>query len=102
METYHYSHADFRLTRPIQVGPLPPVGKVATEEATGLLTLRGVTRQVSFPVRAERVAGGIDVMAEIPITFSVWHIPNPSFAIAQVGSTGLIEVLLHVVPGRAQ
>jgi polyisoprenoid-binding protein YceI len=101
METYHYSHADFRLTRPIQVGALPALAKVVTEEATGLLTLRGVTHVVSFPVRAERVAGGIDVTAEIPITFSVWHIPNPSFAIAQVGSTGLIEVLLHLLPGSS-
>jgi polyisoprenoid-binding protein YceI len=100
METYRYSHAEFQLTQPIQFGPLPATGKVVTEEATGPLTLRGVTHVVSFSARAERVAGGIDVTAEIPITFSVWHIPNPSFAIAQVGSTGLIEVLLHLVPAR--
>ncbi len=97
METYRYSHAGFRLTQPIQIGPLPALGKVVTREVTGMLTLRGMTHVVSFPTNAERVAGGIDVTAAIPITFSDWHIPNPSFAIAQVGNTGLIEVLLHLV-----
>jgi hypothetical protein len=28
---------------------------------------------------------------------SDWHIPNPSFAVAQVGNGGTLEVLLQLV-----
>ena len=58
----------------------------------------GTQKTVSFPLHAERVANRIDINAAIPINFSSWHIPNPSFAVAQVGSTGQIEVLLQLTP----
>lgn len=96
METYKYPHGTFHLSRPIRLGTIPLPGRSVTEEATGALTLRGVTRPVRFSLHAERVGGAIDVNAEIPITFSAWHIPNPSFAVARVGRTGLVEVLLHL------
>jgi polyisoprenoid-binding protein YceI len=98
MATYDHPNATFELTQPIQLGAVPAPGAVITVNATGTLTLRGVSRTVTLGLRAERTASGIDVNAEIPITFSDWHIPNPSFAIAQVGKTGLIEVLLLMVP----
>ncbi len=98
LETYKYGQASFHLSQPIQLGAIPPPGNIVTEQATGQLTLRGTTRTVSFPLHAERVANGIDVNAAIPITFSSWHIPNPSFAVAQVGPTGQIEVLLQLAP----
>lgn len=102
MQTYRYKYATFRLTKPIEFGPipfgaLPPAGQTIRAGATGDLTLRGVTNSVNFQVTADRVAGGIDVAAQIPITFSRWHIPNPSFVIAKVGNGGTIEVLLHLV-----
>jgi polyisoprenoid-binding protein YceI len=100
METYAHPNGGFRLTEPIQLGSVPAPGQPVGEQATGDLTLRGVTRQVTFSLPAERSAGGVDVSAAIPITFSLWHIPNPSFAVAQLGSTGTIEVLLHLVPAQ--
>lgn len=98
MDTADHPHGTFRLTRPVELGRVPAVGQTISVPATGNLTLRGVTRQVTFTLDAERLSGGIDVKAEIPITFSLWHIPNPSFAVAQLGKTGTIEVLLHLVP----
>jgi polyisoprenoid-binding protein YceI len=98
MEPYKYPHASFVLTQPIALGQIPSPGQVVQESATGRLTLRGVTRTVTFPVQAERVDGGIDLTARITITFSDWHIPNPSFAVAQVGNTGTVEVLLDLTP----
>ena len=98
MKTYKYGQASFHLTQPIELDAIPPPGDIVTEQATGQLTLRGNTRVVTFPLHAERVANGIDINAAIPITFSSWHIPNPSFAVAQVGSTGQIEVLLQLAP----
>lgn len=99
METYRYRYATFNLAKPIYVGTIPPAGQTVRLSATGDLTMRGVTREVTFPVSAERVTGGIDVSSEIPVTFSRWRIPNPSFVVARVGDTGTVEVLLHLVPG---
>jgi polyisoprenoid-binding protein YceI len=100
LKTGTYPTATFRLTRPIQLGTIPGDSQVVSEPATGDFTLRGVTRPVSFTIKAERVTGGIDLNAEIPIHFARWKIPNPSFAVAKVGNTGTIEVLLHLVPTR--
>lgn len=100
MKTYDYPTATFKLTAPIHLGSVPPVGQQVQDTATGDLQMRGVTRPITFPLKAERVSDGIDVNAEIPIVFSRWHIPNPSFAVAQVGSTGTLEVLLHLTAGR--
>ena len=99
MDTADYPHSTFRLTEPIGLGAVPAVGQKIDEQATGELSLRGVVRPISFELSAERTsATQIDVNAEIPITFSLWHIPNPSFAVAQVGSTGTLEVLLQLSP----
>jgi polyisoprenoid-binding protein YceI len=101
LSTDKYPHATFRLTHPIVLGSIPPQGTILTENATGDLTLRGVTRPITFPVRAERTATGIDVNAEIPITFSNWHISNPSFVITKVANQGILEVLLELRPAAA-
>jgi polyisoprenoid-binding protein YceI len=98
LSTDKYPHATFRLTRPIELGSIPGDGKIVTEEATGDLTMRGVTRQVTFPIRAKRTSSGLAVNAEIPIKFSEWHIPNPSFVITKVANDGILEVLLDLRP----
>ncbi len=98
MKTYAHPNGNFRLTQPIQLGQIPPPGQIITAEATGQLTLRGTTRTVTFALKAERVGASLDINAEIPITFSLWHIPNPSFAVTEVGKTGVIEVLLRLTP----
>jgi polyisoprenoid-binding protein YceI len=100
MKTYDYPHGSFHLTQPIQLGRVPAPGQVVTATATGQLNLRNVTRVITFELKAERVGGTIDLNAEIPITFSDWHIPNPSFAVTEVGRTGIIEVLLQLAPAR--
>ncbi|MCL2395985.1 MAG: YceI family protein [Acidimicrobiaceae bacterium] len=96
LKTGTYPHATLRLLDPISLGADPGEGKVVTEHAVGALTLRGVTRTVEFTVKAERLGSRVDVNAEIPIRYGLWHIPNPSFAIAHVGDTGTVEVLLRL------
>ena len=102
MRTADYPTSSFRLTSPIQMGAVPGVGRTITEQAVGDLTMRGVQRSIAFTLAAERLAdGAIDINAEIPIRFADWHIPNPSFAVAQVGSTGTLEVLLQMVAANS-
>jgi polyisoprenoid-binding protein YceI len=97
METYEHPNGHFHLTEPIRLGEIPAPGKALFEWATGQLSLRGVTRPITFRLGAERVGEAIDVNAEIPVDYSQWHIPNPTFAVAQVSDVGTIEVLLHLV-----
>jgi polyisoprenoid-binding protein YceI len=97
MDAADYPKATFRLTEPISLGSVPDVGRIVKVPATGALTMRGVSRSVSFTLSAERLSSTqIDVNAEIPVTFARWHIPNPSFAVAKVGDTGTVEVLLDM------
>lgn len=96
LDTGDYPHATFRLTRALDLKSVPPIGRVVSAQATGILTLRGVSRTVTFTMGAERLADGIDLNGEIPISYGLWHIPNPSFAIASLGRTGTVEVLLHL------
>lgn len=102
MDTSQHPNGTFRLTSPIELDGIPAVGRQVSAQAVGDLTLRGVRRSVTFTLAAERLsAGAIDVNAEIPIRFSLWHIPNPTFPVAQLGSTGTVEVLLHLVPAKS-
>jgi polyisoprenoid-binding protein YceI len=98
MKTYDHPNGSFHLTRPVLLGRIPAPRSIVAATATGQLDLRGVSRSITFTLQAERVGGRLDVNAEIPISFSEWHIPNPSFAVTQVGPTGIIEVLLVLAP----
>ena len=94
MDVANHPEATFRLTAPIDFGTVPEVGGRLTASATGELTMRGVTKPVSFKVEAERTAAGFSVAGSIPITFSDYGIPNPSTGPAQVGDEGELEFLL--------
>jgi hypothetical protein len=53
------------------------------------------TRQVTFPLSAQRTATQIRVSGSIPVTFAAWGIPDPSFAsVVRTEDHGLLEFLL--------
>jgi polyisoprenoid-binding protein YceI len=100
MDVSQYPTASLVLTAPIDLGSIPAEGAVAHYNAAGNLDMHGVTKSVSFPVTAERIGSGIDVLADIPITFSEWNIANPSIGgFVTTASTGTLEVLLHLTQG---
>jgi hypothetical protein len=45
----------------------------------------------------DRSAKGYHANGALTIRFGLWDIPNPSFVVARVGSTGTLDVLLHLV-----
>jgi polyisoprenoid-binding protein YceI len=99
MDVATYPAGTFTLTRAIDLGPLPPVGAVRTYAAAGNLTLRGQTRPVTFTLQAERTAGGIEVAGSIPVLFSRWDIPNPSFTgFVTTQNHGVLEFKLSFRP----
>ena len=94
MSTAQFPTATFTLTKPIDFGTVPADGQSITTKATGDLTLRGVTRSVTFDVEAKLQSGRIGVLGNIPITFADYQIPNPSNAFADTEDHGLLEFVL--------
>jgi polyisoprenoid-binding protein YceI len=100
MDVSQYPTATLTLTTPIELGTIPADGAVEHYNAVGDLDMHGVTKSVSFPVTAERVGSGIDVLADVPITFSEWNIANPSVGgFVTTANSGTLEVLLHLTQG---
>ncbi len=95
MDVAAYPAGSFALTRPISLAPLPADGTIKSFTATGTLTLRGKAVAVTFPLKAECTAAGIDVQGSIPVLFSQWGIPNPSFTgFVTTQNHGIMEFLL--------
>lgn len=95
MDVAAYPTGTFTLTKPIRLAPLPALGAARTYTATGNLALHGQTRPVTFPLKAQRTASGIDVTGSIPVLFSQWNIPNPSFTgFVTTQNHGILEFLL--------
>ena len=100
MNVSQYPTATLTLAAPLALGTIPAEGAVAHYNAVGDLDMHGVTKSVSFPVTAERVGSAIDVLADVPITFSEWNIANPSIGgFVTTANTGTLEVLLHLTQG---
>ena len=94
MDTADHPTATFALTNPITLTRIPPVGTPITVQGSGTLSLRGTTRPVTVTLSAQRTATAIQLSGSIPIEFSDYGIPNPSFGPASTGDSGLIEFLL--------
>jgi polyisoprenoid-binding protein YceI len=97
MRTDEFPTATFRLSGPIDLGTLPADGAEITVEATGELTLRGVTHPETFELRAKLHGGSIVVSAAIPVDFDDYDIPDASGGPASVGRNGTLEVALTFV-----
>jgi polyisoprenoid-binding protein YceI len=100
METSRYPNAVFTLTRPVDLGAdFPSGGGPVTVDATGTLTVKDATREVTFPLTAVRNGDTIDVSGAVPVTFTDFGIAPPSFGdFVKVDPTGQIEFLLVLTP----
>jgi polyisoprenoid-binding protein YceI len=94
MDVANHPEGTFTLTEPIELASIPDDLEQITVSATGDLTLRGTTNQVTFDLTARRNGEAFEVNGSIPLTFADYGIPDPSAGPAQVGETGELEVLL--------
>jgi len=94
MQTSQFPTATFKLTSPIELGSVPAANSVITKKATGQLTLHGVTKTVTFDVKAQRTASGtIEVNGEVPVKFADYNINDPSGGPAQTEDHGVLVFL---------
>jgi polyisoprenoid-binding protein YceI len=96
MNTAEFPTATFTLTTPIELGTEPAEGTPITVPATGDLTVHGVTKSVTTDLNAQRTGDTIEVQGSIPVTFSDYEIPSPSFGGISVEDHGEIEFLLKM------
>ena len=98
LDVASYPTATFELRDTIALTPESLEGAELTVTATGTLTLRGVTKEVSLPLVAKLVDGTISVNGSVEIVFAEWGIPDPGISAISVEDRGLLEFL--VVFGR--
>jgi polyisoprenoid-binding protein YceI len=100
MDTSSFPTSTFALTKAIDFGKPPASGTQMSSNATGKLTLRGVTRTVTAHLTAEHNGGTIEVVGQIPVVFSDWKISPPVFqGVAQGQDHGTVEFLLFFTHG---
>lgn len=78
MDTEKYPLANFVLTKPIILVEKPLNGSTVNNTATGNLTLRGTTKEVTLSLSSTLQNSVITVIGQIQIQFDEWKIPNPS------------------------
>lgn len=94
MSTDEFPTATFVLTEPIVLDAIPTGDETTTAAATGELTLRGVTNEVTFDVTAQTTGGRIGVLGSIPVVFADYGIANPSVPGVTTEDHGLVEFVL--------
>lgn len=90
--------ATFVLTSPIS-GDGASLDESATVTGTGVLTLAGVSNEVTVEMTAAVDGATIRIAGQIPITFSDYGVTAPSLGFVQVEDTGLVEFLVVLTPG---
>lgn len=97
IETGRFPTATFVLTQPITLPSIPAEGETITVNATGDLTLHGVTKSVTIPLEAQRKGDAIAVVGSLDIPFADYAINKPSAAaVLSVDDHGVFEIQLFL------
>jgi polyisoprenoid-binding protein YceI len=94
MDVANFPTSTFVLTAPIDFKQVPTDGSTITASATGDLTLKGVTKSVTFDVDATFLNGRVAVVGQIPVLFADFGIDNPSFGTITTEDNGILEFVL--------
>ncbi|MFV0309018.1 MAG: YceI family protein [Desertimonas sp.] len=78
LDTGEFPTATFVLTTPIEMPESATAGAAFTVDATGELTIHGVTQTVTFPLDAQLVDDTIVVVGSLEISFADYGVEVPS------------------------
>ncbi len=78
LETGQFPTATFVLTEPIDLGEAVNTGAAVSVEATGDLTIHGVTTPVTLPLDAQLVDGTIVVVGSLDMALSTYGVEAPT------------------------
>jgi len=95
LDTARFPTARFVLTSPVELGPDAAAGKPLTVEASGELTIKGVTRPVRFPLQAKLERDTVVVVGSLEVVFADYGVEVPSAPIVlSVQDRGPLELQL--------
>jgi polyisoprenoid-binding protein YceI len=95
IQTSQFPRATFKLTQPITGTAIPADGTVVDVVANGQLTLHGVTKDVSIPLKAQHAGSVIEIAGSLEIAFADYNITKPnSFTVLSIADTGTMELQL--------
>jgi polyisoprenoid-binding protein YceI len=97
IETNKFPEASFKLTEPIEFGEVPADNQQIEAEATGELTLHGVTNEVTFSVDAKLDGADLTVVSSdpVPVSLADYDMSAPvAGPVAEVSDDGKFEFLL--------
>ena len=95
LETSQFPTATFTLTEPIELGEAANTGAATSVDATGDLTIHGVTTKVTLPLEAQVVDDTIVVVGSLDIDLSTYGVEAPSAPIVvSVSDQATIELQL--------
>ncbi len=77
LQTNQFPTAKFVLAQPIPIASLPAEGVKVKFEATGDLTLHGVTKRVTIPLEGARQGATVLVAGSLPIALADYAIQKP-------------------------
>lgn len=98
IETDEFPEAKFVLGTPITLSAQPAVGETIAVQATGTLTLHGVTWPVTIEMQGRYDGKNVQVVGSLPIAFSDYDITAPTApAVASVDDNGEMELQLFFV-----
>lgn len=86
--------ATFTLTAPVSLTSAPDSGDVVKTEATGDLTIAGVTKPVTASVEVRSDGTTAEIAGSIPITFQDFGVEAPNLGFVSVEPTGFVEFQL--------
>jgi len=100
METAKFPTGTFVLDGASTLPLVPAAGAEVTVSVPGTFTLHGVSKQVTIPLTAKLNGDELDVSGSVPVVWSDFDIPDPSFAgVVSVVDRGSIELLLVLRKG---
>ncbi len=95
IESSEFPTASFVLSEPIELGDGAAEGDALAVDATGELTIHGVTQLVTIPLQAQLVGETVVVVGSIDITFSDYDVEVPeSQIVISVEDSGTMEFQL--------
>jgi polyisoprenoid-binding protein YceI len=100
LQTNQFPTATFVLTEPIRFDAPPRKGQKVTADATGDLTLHGITKRVTIPLEGRWDGEVVQVVGKVPIEFADYGITPPNVGgFVSVAGNGRMELQLNFVKG---
>jgi polyisoprenoid-binding protein YceI len=94
LDTSAFPNAMFALTEPVDVSAIGLSDAPASVTVAGDLTMHGVTKPVTAALQVQRVAGGVEMAGQVPVTIADFDVAVPDLDWVSVEATGVVEVLL--------